>query len=367
MDSWQPPFHCTNCGKAPAAGMAYRCPDCGGVYDLAADPQYPSREGQDASRRGFWRYRSSLPLRAEAEVISLGEGDTPLLKVDVNGRDVYFKCEYLNPTGSFKDRGAALLVSALAAEGITQVVEDSSGNAGAALAAYAARAGMRARIFAPAYASGPKRAQIEAYGAELVPVAGPRSAAAEAALAEAAQGTPYASHVYQPHVLAANATIAFEIFEQLGRAPGCVVAPVGQGTLLAGLSYGFRALANAGAIDAPPAMIGVQAQACAPVWAVFRAGSAGLTRSVEGETIAEGIRIAQPVRGDAVLRAVDASGGTMVAVQEAAILAGRDALARCGLYVEPTSAVVWPALRTALEFGHGPVVAVLTGSGYKST
>jgi threonine synthase len=148
----------------------------------------------------------------------------------------------LNPTGSFKDRGSAVLVSALKAAGVEEVVEDSSGNAGASLAAYAARAAIQARIYVPEYASGPKRLQISAFGAQVVQIPGPRSATAEAVQREAKEGIAYASHAYLPHGIAGIATIAFEIAEQLKGSPGTVITPVGHGTLLLGLHRGFHAM-----------------------------------------------------------------------------------------------------------------------------
>jgi threonine synthase len=298
--------------------------------------------------------------------VTLGEGGTPLLAVDVAGRTVHFKCEQLNPTGSFKDRGAMVLVSALRAAGVEAAVEDSSGNAGAALAAYAARAGMRVRIFVPSYASGPKRMQIQAYGAEVVSVPGARTAASEAVQAAAKQGAVYASHAHLPHMLAGVATMAFEIVEQLGRLPGAIVAPVGQGSIMLGLHIGFEALRLAGVIEGSPQLLGVQARACAPLWAVHAGGAAALGLVQEGETVAEGIRTLRPLRGDAVLAAVESSGGGFVAVEEEQILLGRDELAHRGLFVEPTSAVVWPGLLAWVDRLQDPVVAILTGSGLKS-
>jgi threonine synthase len=364
---WAWPFRCLSCRRSyPAQGFPYQCPVCGGLYDFSTPVVFdPAPRGPGRSE-GLSRYRKSLPLPPGAALVSLGEGETPLLEAKAGGENVYFKCEHLNPTGSFKDRGAAALVSALAASGVREAIEDSSGNAGAAFAAYAARAGIRARVYVPASASGPKRLQIQAYGAELVAVPGPRSAAADAARRAAEAGQVYASHAHHPHGLAGMTTIAFEIVEQLGQAPGAVVAPVGQGSLILGMERGFRAMEAAGKIQEMPQLVGVQAQACAPLWAVARAGAAGLGFVQEGETIAEGIRIRNPLRGDAVLEAVAHSGGTWVAVTEEAILQGRSALARLGFFVEPTSAVVWPALAAVASVLRRPIVAVLTGSGFKA-
>ncbi|MEW6567089.1 MAG: pyridoxal-phosphate dependent enzyme [Chloroflexota bacterium] len=359
------PFVCTNCARPyPPSGFPYRCPVCAGPFDFASPLTY-APEDDGVPPRGLARYRKTFPLPSEGAWVTLGEGGTPLVLGEIQGRPVYFKCEYLNPTGSFKDRGTAVLVSALAAAGVRAVVEDSSGNAGASLAAYCARAGIRARIFTPAYASGPKVAQMEACGAEVVRVEGPRSAVSEAVLGEVTADAVYASHAHLPHVIAGMATVAFEIVEQLGDAPGSVVVPVGQGSLLLGMHRGFEALMRAGVVKRTPMLVGVQAISCAPLWALHTGGVDGLRWVREGETIAEGIRILRPLRGDAVLVAVEGSGGTLVAVDEQAIRAGCDALARRGLYVEPTSAVVYPAMLDRMETLPAPVVAVLTGSGYK--
>jgi threonine synthase len=366
-NGWSWPFSCGNCGRAYVSkGFPYRCPACGGIYNFSTPLRYAPIEVSKAGRAGLERFRHSFPLPFEAQIISLGEGDTPLLGYELRDRKIYFKCEYLNPTGSFKDRGTFVLMSALCAAGVEAAVEDSSGNAGASFAAYAARAGIGARVIVPEYASGPKRAQIEAYGAKVVCVPGPRSAATEAVRREAEAGAVYASHGWLPHGIAGMATVAFEIYEQLGEAPGSVVLPVGQGSLFLGIFLGYKAMMDAGAIDRLPAMIGVQAGACAPIWAVYSAGAAGLELVREGETVAEGIRILHPHRGDEILAAVDESGGEMVAVEEESILESRNVLSRLGLYVEPTSAVVWPALEATLQALADPVVVVLTGSGLKS-
>ncbi len=356
---------CTGCRRPfPEQGHPFRCPTCGGVYDFAAPLPFQTDQ-VDASLPGIWRYRAMFGLPYDAPLVSLGEGLTPLVWEPDLGRRVAFKLEYLNPTGSFKDRGTALLVSTLLAWKVESAVEDSSGNAGASFAAYAARAGIRARVFVPDYASGPKRAQIAAYGAEVVRILGPRSQAAQAVKRAAEQGAVYASHAYQPFGLPGFATMAYELVEQLGEAPGTVITPVGHGSLLLGMGRGFQSLKEAGLISELPALVAVQARACAPIWAVHTAGAAGMAWMTEGETVAEGVRIAHPLRGDAVLAMVEASQGTILAVEEADILAGRDMLAQRGFYVEPTSAIVWSALERLLDQAREPIVVVLTGSGFK--
>ena len=352
---------CLNCGRPyPDSGSPYRCLHCGGIFDdvepLAWSP--PDRE-----RPGIWRYWRTLDPRGEP--VSIGEGHTPLVEALVDQRRIYFKCEYANPTGSFKDRGSAALVTFLRSRAVEEAVEDSSGNAGASFSAYAARAGIKARVFVPESASGPKRLQIAAYGAEVVPVAGARSEAAAAAQQAADAGAAYASHAYLPHNLAGYATMAFEIAEQLRAAPGAVLAPAGQGGLLLGLARGFLALESAGVIGKAPILVGIQAAVCAPLAAYAEIGVNGLAFVTEGETVAEGVRVRSPLRLDAVVRAVLDSGGGFAAISEEHILPGRYSLARLGFYVEPTSGILWEGLRAWLPRLPDPVVCILTGSGYK--
>jgi threonine synthase len=299
--------------------------------------------------------------------VTLGEGWTPLVAAEWDHLPLYLKAEYLNPTGSFKDRGAAVLVTVLKAVGVREVVEDSSGNAGAALAAYAARAGLRATVYVPAHASPVKQAQIAAYGTQVVRVDGPRAEAARAVRRAAEEGAVYASHVYSPLCPQGTKTIGLELWEQLGRrAPTSVVVPVGHGGLLLGLYLGFGELLSAGLIQRLPRLFGVQAQACAPLARAWRHGATDVASVEEGETVAEGVRIAAPPWGRLLLDAVRGSGGTVVALPDGETLAAQAKLAHQGFYVEPTSALAVAALdRLRDSLGDVPVV-VLTGSGFKS-
>lgn len=367
-----PQIRCTNCARPyEAQGVPYLCPACGGVYDFDGPPVF-SPGSQELDQPGMWRYRKTFSLPANAPVVSLGEGSTPLITQPLQDKTIWLKLESLNPTGSYKDRGSAVLLSQLAARGVQQAVEDSSGNAGASFAAYAARAGLGARVYVPESASGPKRGQIEAYGAQLAAVQGPRSAAAEAVLADVQQGAVYASHAYLPFGLAGVATIAYEIYEQLGAnglSAGSVVAPVGHGGLLLGLMRGFEALSRAGLIKKEPYYAGVQARACAPVWAGYTGGLAVDLPVEEGTTTAEGVRVRRPVRGQAILNRIGGnqwrSKGCMLAVDEADILPAYHELARSGVHVEPTSALVWAALKNNLDRFPEPVVLILSGAGLK--
>ena len=359
-------IQCTNCQRPyPDKETPFRCLNCGGVFDFDGQLEIDPCK-IDENLPGIWRYSHYFGLHADSTIVYLGEGDTPLVWGRYAGREIACKLEYLNPTGSFKDRGAAILISLLKERGVLSAIEDSSGNAGASFAAYAACAGIKARVYVPDYTSAPKRKQVEAYGAEVIRVPGARTAASEAVLSAVEQGDVYASHAYLPHGILGFATIAFEIVSQLGGTPGTVIAPTGQGSLLLGLGRGFNALFHAGVIDKLPKLIGVQALACAPIWAVHQYGAAGMELVTEGETIAEGVRIRYPVRKDAILKMMALNNGIFIAIEESEILFSQAELARQGFYVEPTSAIVWSALDQVMDDVRDPIVLVLTGTGLKS-
>ncbi len=323
----------------------------------------------DANARSVWRYSQAIAVDAR-HAISLGEGGTPLLARDWNGVPVRFKLEFMMPTGSFKDRGMTVLVSYLKSCGIAHVLEDSSGNAGASLSAYAAAAGMRCRILVPESASYPKIAQIAACGADVVTVPGSRQDVADAALGMSSE-IFYASHNWQPYFIEGTKTLAYELWEALGfRAPDNVITPLGYGSNVLGLERGFDELLRNGEIPRLPRIYGVQAENCAPCHAAWLAGGEAPVAVAVLPTIAEGIASSQPTRLVEVLRAVRRSRGAIAAVSEDAIVAALHALARMGLYVEPTSAAAAAGLTQLLASGaihrDESTVVVLTGSGLKS-
>ncbi|MGD8245617.1 MAG: threonine synthase [Anaerolineae bacterium] len=359
-------LQCLACQREwPLDPKRWRC-ECGGLLDVVGAPCFdPARV--DARTYSLWRYREALPLSGGAQPVTLGEGWTPLVDLDWDGRSVRFKMESLNPTGSFKDRGAALLVTALKAAGVREVVEDSSGNAGAALSAYAARGGLDATIYVPAHASPVKRSQIAVYGAQIAVVPGSRSDTAAAVLKALDQGAVYATHAYNPFYTQGMKTVAYELWEQCGGcAPDSILVPVGHGGLLLGLHRGFGELLSAGLIRRWPRLVGVQAEACAPLARAWERGEDAVEPVVEGDTIAGGVRIAAPPWGRHVLAAVRQTGGAIIALSDEMALAAQAKLARRGLYVEPTSALAVAALdHLGQGLGETPVV-VLTGSGFKS-
>ncbi len=369
-------FICTECRTSRAAHPeVWRCP-CGGVFDLDGRPSFRA-EAVESATASLWRYRAMIRLPDGASPVTMGEGMTPLLPVRLDGKRVHFKLDYVSPTGSFKDRGTSVLVSALRGWGVQRAADDSSGNAGASFAAYAAFAGLAAEVYAPAHASPAKLGQIAVFGATLHAVEGARERATEALEAATRTGLVYASHAWSPFTLEGSKTVGYELWEQLsGRAagpaagaapdgvPDYVVCPVGQGSMLLGLYRGFADLRAAGVTPRMPRIVGIQSAGCPPIVEGLRRGlerSAGIEKR---PSVAEGIMLARPLRDAEILRAIRETGGTAVAVEDDEVIAARSRLARLGLFVEPTSAVVAAALRR-LDLS-GTIVAILTGSGLKS-
>ena len=305
-----------------------------------------------------------LPLTA----LPLGQGNTPTISFDwpdARRLRLELKLEYLSPTGSFKDRGAAMLISAAWSGGATAFAEDSSGNAGAALAAYAAAARISAEIFVPADAPQVKQAQIAAVGGSIHTVDGDREAVAAAAERYAQeQGIPYLSHNRSPYFSEGMKPAAEEIAEH--GLPDAIVLPVGNGSMLIGLHRGFQELIQLHRIDRIPRLFAIQAMNVGPLAAAFRNHEPQRPQP----TIADGIAVSQPPRLAQMLDAIRGSGGAAGVVSEIEIEAARRTISERGLYVEPTSAVPLAALRRLLERGmiaeDERVLVPLTGSGLKS-
>ena len=377
-----PSLHCAACGWQAGVGLPpYRCPSCARALSYPAPERAFPLDAIAARPAEMWRYAEALPDPGDAGPVRLGEAVTPLVPLAIDGLEdaglqVLVKVETGLPSGSYKDRGAATLIGYLRSLGVAEAVEDSSGNAGAAMAAYAARTGLQLKVFCPDSASPGKLRQIAAHGAELVPVPGPRPRATEALLeyVDAHPETVYASHLWHPVFLEGVRTMAWEIAEQLQwQLPDWVVCPVGAGSILLGLRWGFEDLLRAGVVAGPvPRLLAVQARNRAAVVTAFERGDTRATAPDTGgpPTLAEGIAVPAPVRDAEVLAALRTSDGAAVAVSEEQIADGAERLARAGFYVEPTSAVVWHGLlelhaRQPLAPG-STVVAVLSGHGLKS-
>ncbi len=322
----------------------------------------------DTAERSIWRYRAVLPVDPGHRV-SLGEGCTPLVPLEWRGVPVRFKLEWFAPTASFKDRGVAVMMSHMRSLGATRVLEDSSGNGGAAVAAYAAAAGIAAKIIVPAATSPAKILQARAYGAEIELVEGTRDAVAAEAIRQSAV-LPYASHNWHPMFLQGIKTIAYELWESLGfKAPDNIVLVAGAGSLVLGCDVGFQELLGAGQIDRLPRLLVGQPKHWATIVDTLN-GHLPREDQQRAPTIAEGASIAHPVRLPEAIDAIRRSGGAGVGVDDEAIRAATRALAARGLFAEPTSAVAVAALDRFLDAGviqpDETTVVVLTGSGLKS-
>ncbi len=345
----------------------WRCA-CGGAWEPI---NLSSFEADKILSRDYsmWRYGNLLGLDIDYPLVRMGVGWTPLVQIRLIEKNIYLKLEYLSPSGSFKDRGVNGMINQFAFMGAKMVVEDSSGNAGASVAAHAARFGIKSQIYVPAYASPNKIAQIAIYGAEVVPIEGVRKNAEVAAQACADSERAYASHAYNPAYLVGQMTAAWELWEQLGKkAPDWIISPVAQGGQFLGFWFGFQRLLEAGLIDRIPRLVAVQSANIAPLYHAWIGGLDWVPEvEVTEATVAEGVAISKPARGKRLLQAVRETGGEVLAIEEGRILEAQKILARRGFYIEPTSALAiagYQELRKRI-LDKDIVVIPLTGNGLK--
>jgi threonine synthase len=346
---------CTDCGRTYPIDGPWRC-SCGAPLGLEAFPPLPATPPEPDRDAGLWGLEGFVPVDRR---VTLGEGWTPLIDGD---RGVQYKLEHLFPTGSFKDRGAAVVISHAVERGADRVLEDSSGNAGLAIATYAARAGIDAEIFVPSDAKPSKIRAIEGTGATVRQIDGSREDVTAACIAAVEQGEGYyASHAWKPLFLAGTATFALELLAQRDWvAPDAVVTPLGHGTLFLGAGQGFQRLYRAGWIDSVPRLYGVQAGGVAPI-----AAARGNDRDAARNDVADGIQIADPVRRREILDAIETTDGDAIAVTADETERAHERLSPAGLVVEPTSATAVAGLgrlreRGAIKAGD-EVVVPLTG------
>ncbi len=369
---------CPDCGRTYEAGPTepWRCA-CGTALELAEQP-YPEGTPRSLSQldtsRGLWTFFEFLPIEPH---VTFNEGFTPI--VDAPEWGASFKLEYVFPTGSFKDRGATTTLSRAVELGVDRVVEDSSGNAGASIATYAARAGLEADIYVPADVKQSKLMAIQRAGARPVRIEGGRTAVTNACIeaieSDSGDGPRqsgdgwYASHAWNPAFYVGTMTFAFEIAAQRDwTVPDAVVIPIGHGTLFLGAYRGFSLLKRAGFIDELPRLLGAQAAGHAPIAEVV--GNDPLGEAEEPTDLADGIKIAQPARWNEILEGIDQTDGDCIAIGGDPIEDATDRLHRSGFYVEPTCAVAPAALERYRERGQlardADVVVPLTGSGLKT-
>jgi len=366
------------CAEVEADRPVGVCPTCG--HTLFAEYDLRSLDGrawarQLSSRRpGLWRYRELLPVRDDRSVVTLGEPEGPLVHLtessDDGGLDLWAKDDGAMPTGSFKARGMTVAVSRARELGVSRLFAPSAGNAGIALAAYGARAGVPRVVYLPERADPRTVEAVGRYGTEVVRFGATiREAGEEARRREAGRGFDL-STLREPYRAEGKKTMALELFEQFAgdRMPEAIVYPTGGGTGLVGLYKGFGELRTLGLVDRPPRLVSVQPEGCAPVVQALRDGAARITPSTGAGTLAPGLNVPAPFSSERVLEAVRATGGTGVSVPDAAIVAAQRAMAeRFGVAVAVEAAATWAAVPELLRSGAvrpgERVLLYLTGRG----
>jgi threonine synthase len=365
--------------------MVNRCARCGGSirirYDYALISSALNKESLRRRPHSLWRYRELLPIADESNIVSLGEGGTPLISSRRIGpslgmRGLCFKDETRLPTGSLKDRCASVTISKAVESEVQSVVVSSSGNGAAAMSAYSARGGINCYVFVPSSAAENKLLQCASYGARVIKVNGIAGTSNEMAGKVAARNRwPNVSTAatYNPYSLEGQKTVAYEIAEQTNwNTPDWLVIPVGSGNNLAGEWAGFTDLTELGFIGKKPRIAAVQAEGCAPFAdAVRRNLSTSEVKSWENpDTVAAGVRDEFPYDLEFALPALRESRGCAVTVSDREIVDAERSLARDeGIYVEPTGAVATAGLKNLIDDKlidrDESVVVMLTGSGLK--
>lgn len=362
-------YICSVCGKTyQVEARRWKC-DCDGMLNVLKS-SVNTKDINWTSHPSMWRYVSSMANDGELTAwpsVTLGEGQTPLLMLDETKPNAFVKVDFLMPTLSFKDRGAAVLVTLAKHLGVKKLIADSSGNAGTAIAAYSARAGIQCDVYVSSDTSPKKLAQIAAHGANIQAIQGTREEVAEAAQSAVEnEEVFYASHVFNPYFYEGTKTYAFEVFEQLGKAPDTAIVPVGNGTLVLGVYLGFKELLEAQKIEHMPKIVAIQAENCAPLASAFE-NNEMIAKPVRNEgTLAEGIAIAAPARSQQILKAIRETEGTILTIDEKAILKARQQLAAKGFYVEITSAINYAGYLKYATSKDEVIVMPLCGAGIKS-
>ena len=383
MRSYLTHLQCTYCEGTFSADEPHRtCPDCAKVlyprYDLKAARSQLSRESLKGRSATMWRYFEVMPVRDEANVVTLGEGFTPVLKSERLAREMgcealYIKDEGLNPTASFKARGLSCAVSRAKELGMTRLAMPSAGNAAGALAAYAARAGMEAYVFMPVDAPDANRKEVGITGANLTLVEGLISDAGRLSRSQAQrEGLFDVSTLQEPYRVEGKKTMGYEIAEQMDwTLPDAILYPTGGGTGIVGMWKAFQEMEELGWTDGKrPKMFAVQAEGCAPIVRAFREGRDFAEPWQDARTIAAGIRVPSAIGDYLILRALRESGGGAVTVTDDEILAYMNKVASLeGMFMCPEGAATAAALARLLADGtlspDETILLLNTGAGLK--
>lgn len=356
-------YICSKCKKRYPLGTKKPFCECGGLFDLDYKAiEFNSRSILD-KEWSLFRYKKYIPINDDYwQEISLGEGMTPIKKI---GDNVLVKIDYEMPTLSFKDRGAAVLIWLCKSLGINKVIQDSSGNAGNAIAAYSNKMGIECEIFVPKGTSDKKVKMIESHGAKVNIVNGDRDETADVCREKAfKEGVFYASHVYNPFFYQGTKTYIYEIYEQLGYIPEKLLVPLGNGTLFLGMIYALEEFIMHKIIDRMPKIIAVQSENCAPFYEAVQGNKNKVMQFEKKKTLAEGIAIGMPMRGETILKYIYQYDIQVILAPEDKILEARKILSQKGYYVEHTTAATYAAyLVNDIE---GEVLLPLCGAGLKS-
>lgn len=358
-------FICRNCNREyPEDELRWRC-DCGGY--LMADYSAPiSKEDIKADRFNMWRYDTAYPISYEELSVTFNEGLTPLVKVPDSPCRLRAKMDNLMPTGSFKDRGTVMVVNYLLKHGVTQITEDSSGNAGASVAGYCALGKIDCEIYIPKGTSYGKTVQIRSYGAKVHEVEGTRE---DVAAAAQKRSRSYAGHNWHPLFIEGTKSLAYELWEQNHfEAPENIVAVAGNGSTILGLYYGFKNLLDNRQIEKMPRLFAVQALNCNPIYRMYKGIADGQPFA---KTVAEGIALAAPNKGMLVVNAVRDTGGEVLCADESEIVAALKETAAQGFFVEPTSATAYAGIKQLAARGvlgrQDDVIMIVSGNGLKAS
>ena len=358
---------CSVCSSTASNLLDFKCPSCGKPLDIHQHKRFDTHQ---INRKNYsaWRYAKFFPYIKETEIITLGEGWTPVVKFSSN---LYFKLENLNPTGSFKDRGSTTIISALHKQvknAESYISEDSSGNAGASMAAYATRAGVKAKIYVPENVSGPKLNQIQFYGAEVVKVSGSRTKVAEEAQKPTKEGF-YVGHVLHPLFRDGIRSLAYEVAEQLDwQVPERIYLPASAGTLLLGVLSGFNHLVESSIIAAMPKIVACQTSQVSPLYHRFKGSRYAPPQRIT--SIADALVSTNPPLLDLMVEQLKVAKGDAVMIEEKETLEAFQELAGTGFFVEPSSAVAYAAYKKQLKSKEASkndrTVVILTGTGLKT-
>jgi threonine synthase len=355
------------------------CPTCGhtlfATYDLEKGRASHVLEHFRERSGMLWRYRELLPVREETQIVTLGEGGTPVLRLsevpEAPGLELWLKDDGQMPTGSFKARGMAVAVSRARELGLKSLYVPSAGNAGLALAAYGARAGLAVRIYLPDSTAPELQRVCRAYGAEVIGVPGTIKEAGETARArERGSGGFDMSTLREPYRVEGKKTMGFEVFDQFAATgmPDVIVYPTGGGTGLVGMHKAFQELRRLGALEAEPRLIAVQTEGCAPVIRALHEGEPKVRPWENPHTIAPGLLVPAPFSSERILEAIRDTQGDGVTVSDRSLPDAMDQLARRhGVSSSPEAAAVYAALPRLMEErkirGGERVLLYNTGSG----